>query len=358
MTCNKGLIWTVILLSVFCVSAHANMLTNGSFETSSPTGWTPGFTSVTTVYYSGPAPSGSGPTYGTGWGANGGWGTMGSSSQAVDVTAYVGNSYVFSAWLSSWTADTDYAEVTLEFFDASSSSLDRVLFDGNSGTSSYIVGSANSSGQADSSVAWTQDNWTLYEVSGIVPTGAVQVVVTLSSKSVSSNGNDGYIDLVNLDITAGPSVIVTETDGGTSVTEAGSADTYTLSLSEQPSVDVTVTATPADEQIDLGAGPGNAVAVVFTSGPTGNWATPKTISVTAVDDDVYEGKAAHETLITHTATGGDYQGSSISTVLVGVFDNEQTCGDWGYFKTDLNRDCHVNLLDFAIFASYWTGSMD
>jgi hypothetical protein len=359
MEFKKSLIAVVISFSILCLCAtsHANLLVNGSFEDASPTGWPPGFTRVTTTYYAGPAPAGAGGAYGSAWGFHGGWGTMGSSTQTVDVIALVGNSYVFSAWLSSWTADTDYPEVTLEFFSAGGTSLGRVFFDGNNGGSGYIVGSANASGLADPAVAWHQDNWTLYEASGTVPAGAVSAEITLASNSVSNNGNDSYVDLINLDIATGPSVIVTETDGSTSVEEAGSSDNYTLSLSQQPSADVHITATPGDSQIDLGPGPGTAVIVVFTAGRNGDWATPKTIEVTAFDDDVYEGKTPHETIITHVATGGEYQGVDISSVTVDVFDNEETCGDWGYLVTDLNRDCRVNFVDFCIFAEQWLMSV-
>jgi hypothetical protein len=334
-------------------SVQEELVVNGSFEEASPAGWSPGFTQVTTVYYAGYAPAGSGSTYGTAWGKDGNWGAMGSSSQTLDVSAMVGNSYVFGAWLSSWTSDSDYAEVRLEFFDASNGSLETVFFDGNNGGSSYVVGSANASGLADPAVTWTQDNWTLYEASGYIPSSAVSVVITLSSNSVSANGNDSYIDLVNFEINDGASVRITETGSDTSVTEGGSPDSYTLSLNYEPSADVTITATPGDSQIDLGNGPGVAVDFIFTAGAGGNWESPKIVSVVAFDDDVYEGKTSHETTITHVAVGGEYQDIGISPVTVEVIDDEETCGDWGYLKTDLNKDCVVNLLDFAIFASYW-----
>ena len=110
---------------------------------------------------------------------------------------------------------------------------------------------------------------------------------------------------------------------------------------------------PADSQIDLGEGPGVAKELTFTVGGGGNWDEPLTITVTAFDDDVYEGDEPHVTVITHSADGGDYNGMDIDSVEVSVIDNEQTCGDWGFFKGDLNEDCYVNLLDFAMFAEYW-----
>ena len=116
-----------------------------------------------------------------------------------------------------------------------------------------------------------------------------------------------------------------------------------------------VTATPADGRIDIGNGPGNALELSFS---VGNWQTPKTVNVTAFNDDIYEGKNAHKTMITHTALGGDYTGINIGSVEVSVVDDELTCGDWGYFVTDLNRDCIVDLQDFAKFAMEWLKSQE
>ncbi|MBN2377749.1 MAG: hypothetical protein JXD22_15235, partial [Sedimentisphaerales bacterium] len=75
----------------------------------------------------------------------------------------------------------------------------------------------------------------------------------------------------------------------------------------------------------------------------------------AYDDDVYEGKAAHITDITHSAASDDsnYDGETYTTIEVSVFDDEQICGDWGYYPTDLNTDCYVDLKDFALFAIRW-----
>ena len=50
----------------------------------------------------------------------------------------------------------------------------------------------------------------------------------------------------------------------------------------------------------------------------------------------------HITTITHAANGGDYTGISIAAVEVEVIDDELTCGDWGYFVSDINKDCYVN----------------
>ena len=181
--------------------ASANLLVNGSFEEPSPTGWVGGFgeySHASEAYYDGPAPSGCGDTYGWNWGLT----TMSSASQTVEMPG-MGGQYTFGAWLSSWYGDTDYPVVMIEFFDGASGSgglLGYVEFNGNDVGSIYIVGSANDYGLADPAVAWTQDNWTFYEAADIIPSGTNSAVVTISSNSVSSNGNDAYVDLVSLEI--------------------------------------------------------------------------------------------------------------------------------------------------------------
>jgi hypothetical protein len=154
-------------------------------------------------------------------------------------------------------------------------------------------------------------------------------------------------------VTGGVYVYVTESGGSTSVTEGDLPDTYEVVLHSEPSDDVQITATPSDNQIDLGEGPGNPLTLTFAKN---KWDTPQTITVTAYDDDIYEGEEPHETTIAHSASGAEYTGINIAPVQVSVTDNELTCGDWGYYQTDLNEDCYVTLLDFALFAEQWLAS--
>ena len=152
--------------------------------------------------------------------------------------------------------------------------------------------------------------------------------------------------------TEGPYVEITESGGDTVVEEDGATDNYSIVLRSEPTATVQITAAPSDGQIDLGGGPGAPVALDFLAS---NWNVAQTINVTAYNDKVYEGKSPHTTTITHTAVSSDedYNGITISSVEVDVIDNEETCGDWGYLLTDLNRDCYVNLVDLAIFAEQW-----
>ena len=125
-------------------------------------------------------------------------------------------------------------------------------------------------------------------------------------------------------------------------------------LNDVPTATVTITAAPGDSQIDISEGPGNSLDLFFT---TSDWDTAQTVTVTAYDDTVYEGGpegAPHITTISHSSPNAGYE--DISSVDVSVVDDDLGCGDWGYYDTDLNQDCYVNLEDFAMFAINWLES--
>ena len=118
---------------------------------------------------------------------------------------------------------------------------------------------------------------------------------------------------------ASPTVaIVSETGGGTEVAEGGGGDTFSVRLSQVPQSDVTFRAKP-DEQIDLGAGPGTAIDLVFTAT---NALDPKDISVTAVDDLIIEGPDF--AFIDFELLSGDdtFDGATLPPLPVTVLDND------------------------------------
>jgi hypothetical protein len=152
-----------------------------------------------------------------------------------------------------------------------------------------------------------------------------------------------------------PGLTITES-GGTEVEEGGASDTYQIKLGVEPSADVTITAAPDDSEIDLGSGAGNSIQLTFT---TTSWDTAQTVTVSAVDDTVYEGGPSgtpHITTISHstqqTGGGGEFDGFTVA-VEVSVIDDDLICGDWGYMVEDLNKDCYVDLADFAFFSQEW-----
>jgi hypothetical protein len=50
---------------------------------------------------------------------------------------------------------------------------------------------------------------------------------------------------------------------------------------------------------------------------------------------------------------GSYSVSTVSTWNILTLVNTLVCGDFGYLQQDLNRDCVVNMADFADFAENW-----
>jgi phenylpyruvate tautomerase PptA (4-oxalocrotonate tautomerase family) len=117
-------------------------------------------------------------------------------------------------------------------------------------------------------------------------------------------------------------------------------------LTGTPSAPVTVTITePADP---------NRVVInpqQLTFIPA-NAATPQFVTVTAIDDQVLRG-TTYSTSLAHRVTSADSNFAilPITTIEVVIQDNE--CGAWGFMAADLNRDCRVDLNDFAIMAGTW-----
>jgi hypothetical protein len=205
----------------------------------------------------------------------------------------------------------------------------------------YVDGIQENTHTANFSFSAT-DRWSMaQEWDGDTPsdflTGTVDEVAmwdrALMIQEVAYLYNDGKGNVP----AAGPHVEITESDGDTVAQEGGAADSYEIVLKSKPTADVKITATPGDGQIDLGKGPCAAAILDFT---LNNWNLPQTVKITAIDDNVYEGKTPHTTAITHTAVSADedYNGIGIGSVEVTVVDNELTCGDWGYLPSDLTGE--------------------
>lgn len=156
-----------------------------------------------------------------------------------------------------------------------------------------------------------------YDISAVADSQAtVYVRWGLGTTDDSWNWCGWNIDEVIVDgdfVGGGAGITITESGGSTTVTEGGATDTYTIVLNTEPTASVTVTITP-DSQVSVS--PAN---LVFT---TGNWASPQTVTVTAVDDDVDEG--AHAGTIGHSVTSPDPAFDSVAagSVLVSITDND------------------------------------
>ncbi|HVL90766.1 MAG TPA: choice-of-anchor D domain-containing protein, partial [Actinomycetota bacterium] len=133
----------------------------------------------------------------------------------------------------------------------------------------------------------------------------------VSVEILTSNADGSFDVRIGLNVAA---VIAQHTGTDTTVTEDGATDTYTVRLNSQPTANVTVTAVHSGGQVSL-SGP-----LTFTSA---NWATPQSVTVTAVDDTTAE-TSPHTALVTHDATSPDplYNGTGLAPLTVNILDNE------------------------------------
>ncbi|WP_221642996.1 DUF4114 domain-containing protein [Nostoc sp. 2RC] len=140
----------------------------------------------------------------------------------------------------------------------------------------------------------------------------VTVTIQASSSTGLNSVSSSFLVTIADDDTAG--VIITESGGSTSVTEAGATDTYTVVLTSQPTANVTIN-TDGGAQLNL-----NPNVLIFTPQ---NWNVPQTVTVSAVDDALVEG--THTQTINHTVSSTDtkYDRISISSIIVNITDNDR-----------------------------------
>jgi hypothetical protein len=87
---------------------------------------------------------------------------------------------------------------------------------------------------------------------------------------------------------------------GLTTTEAGGTATFTVVLSSQPKFPVSI----AIASNNIAEGLPDVMKVDFT---TGNWATPQTVTVTGVNDDLVDGPQIYKIVLSPpTSTDPDY----------------------------------------------------
>ena len=140
-----------------------------------------------------------------------------------------------------------------------------------------------------------------------------------------------------------PGLTVNEgSDSATEVTEAGSADSFTVALATNPSAAVSVSVKVDDDHTDecevsldggsnyLAAGSSGTLTFVRTGGSTTGarttlWSTAQTVTVRAVDDTTArEADATCDVELDPSSSDTGYNGLSTRTVDVTVKDNERT----------------------------------
>jgi subtilisin family serine protease len=175
-----------------------------------------------------------------------------------------------------------------------------------------------------SSLTFTAANWNVPQavtVTGVndnVDDGNIAYSIILAaatSTDTTYNGlNPADVALSNQDNdTAG---ITRGTPSGTTTTEAGGAITFTVRLNSEPTANVTVGISSSDTT----EGTVSASSLLFTPA---NWNVDQTVTVTGVDDTIYDGNIAYNAVVA-ASTSSDplYSGINPADVALTNLDND------------------------------------
>ncbi len=181
---------------------------------------------------------------------------------------------------------------------------------------------------APATLTFTTTNYNILQT--VTVTGVDDTVAQGSDRTVAishsiSSSDAVYAGVTIDDVTATvedddtAAVTITESNDATVVTEsAGSnpTDTYTVRLASRPIADVSIAVASGDPVIATV----NPVTLAFTST---TWATPQTVTVAGVDDNMAQG-SDRTVAISHSASSNDaaYDGITIDDVTATVEDDD------------------------------------
>ena len=145
----------------------------------------------------------------------------------------------------------------------------------------------------------------------------------ITAPAVSSDGSFNNLNAPDVavsntdDDTAGITVNPTS---GLTTSESGGTDTFSVKLNSEPELNVVIGLSSSDSSE-------GTVSPASLSFSAADWNTPRTVTVTGVDDAILDGDVAYQ-IVTAAATGGDpaYNGMNAADVSVNNSDNEAgTC---------------------------------
>jgi hypothetical protein len=218
------------------------------------------------------------------------------------------------------------------------------------GLDDFTANSANMASQVLTDVTtltFDASNWntpqtvTVRGIENMDGDGTRGTTITHSVASADTNYAGIYTAPINFtvkdnDTIAAKLVVVSQTGGGTAVTEATVTDTYRVVLSAPPGAGQTVTVTPSavlpwQTAAAPAVSPDVALSPASLTFTTANWNTPQTVTVTAVDTAVvnsfllanapYTGRVA---VIRHAiaSTDPEYAGTQVSEFNCAITDND------------------------------------
>ena len=110
-------------------------------------------------------------------------------------------------------------------------------------------------------------------------------------------------------------VVITEFGGEVNIREGGGPGEFSLVLTTQPQGEVTIALSPDIE---------SQTSVDQIAFDENTWNIPRTITVTAVDDDIVEGDHTSTILLTAVSTDENYNEIPIGAVIANITDNDAT----------------------------------
>ncbi|MFA5374661.1 MAG: hypothetical protein WC455_02740 [Dehalococcoidia bacterium] len=173
-------------------------------------------------------------------------------------------------------------------------------------------------------VTFTSANWntprtvTVTGVDDALTDGNISYTIVTAAASSTDGNYSGWnaadISVTNIDNDI-PGITVNPTSGLVT-TEAGGTATFTVKLNTQPTANVSIGLSSSN----LAEGTVSPSSITFS---TANWSTPRTITVTGVNDAVADGDIAY-TIVTAaaTSTDTDYNNLNAADVSVTNTDND------------------------------------
>ncbi len=181
-------------------------------------------------------------------------------------------------------------------------------------TVAVASGDAGAAAATPTTLSFTPTNWNAAQTVTVTPVDDADAGNEALSVSLAASGveYDEVAGSVSVTVADDETASLAVAGGPVSLTEGGSAGTFTVALSHVPTAAVTVAVSSGD----TGAAAATPTTLSFT--PT-NWNTAQTVTVTPVDD----ADAGDEALsVSLTASGATEYGSVTGSVSVTVADDE------------------------------------
>jgi len=206
-------------------------------------------------------------------------------------------------------------------------------------------------------LTFSTGNWSIAQevtVTGIddyIVDGSQSVLITITVDNTSdsnyANLADKTITVSNTDSGDTVGINVSETNSSTSVTESGATDNLSITLNSEPIADVILNIVSAD----TGEVTVSPSSLTFSSG---NWSTAQEITLTAVEDNVFDGiRWSSVTVSISSSVDASYASLSPQSATVTINDSRTGRQRNRYISAGLKHYC---ALDNASGTVYCWGS--